>query len=404
VRAVVEHLDAQLFHLPLPRPWGPGVPEHSLVRCDVQASDGRTGVGFTWTPSIGGRAVIQLLLDDCRGAVVGGPTHPAVVADRLWRHLHEAGSGGLTSLARTAVDTALWDLDLKSRGIGLTDALGRRRDAVPAYGSGVNYDASLTELQEQTARWVQAGYPAVKVKVGHPNLDEDIARIEAVRRILGPNRRLMIDANQRWTPPQARRAITALARFDLTWVEEPLLADDISGHRTLREQVEVPLALGENQRTLVEFRELLTEGACDFLQPNLARIGGVTPFLQIAALAAAFNTPVFPHHLPEISGQLAMCLPTAPMVEDIEDASFTRLGILDAPAVTIRNGQAQMSDHHVPGLGLGLGTDHRTPIAPLPLSEATSSPGPDAPAGGGPPPATPPLTTITGGTAHDSNF
>jgi L-alanine-DL-glutamate epimerase-like enolase superfamily enzyme len=123
-----------------------------------------------------------------------------------------------------------------------------------------------------------------------------------------------------------------MAVYDLHWIEEPLLADDLRAHAQLRHMIDVPVALGENLHTVYQFREALRLGACDIVQPNVVRVGGITPFLGIAALAHAHGAQVAPHLLPELSGQLALCLPDATAVEDVEDAGFAQLGALRRPS------------------------------------------------------------------------
>jgi L-alanine-DL-glutamate epimerase and related enzymes of enolase superfamily len=335
--------------VPLPRPWGPDVPVHHVLVCEVVLDDGRTGTGFCWTPQIGAAAVRALLENDIRDALVGMDPHPEAAWDRLWRHLREAGGGGVTTIALAGVDMALWDLHCGDRG--LADVLGRRRAGVEVYGSGVNRHYSLEELVAQAERWKAAGYRAVKIKVGLPDLREDVERVAAVREVLGPGVALMIDANQLWDLYRARRAVEALAPYGLHWLEEPLPADDIAGHVELRRSVGVPIAVGENVYTRYGFRDLITAGACDVVQPNVVRVGGITPFLRIAELAAAFDVPVYPHLLPEISGQLAVALPLPCMVEDVEDASFAALGLLAEPyPVTVHGTELRV--HDGPGLGL----------------------------------------------------
>ncbi|MCG5211800.1 mandelate racemase/muconate lactonizing enzyme family protein [Streptosporangium sp. KLBMP 9127] len=335
--------------VPLARPWGSDVPANHVIICEVTLDDGRRGTGFGWTPQIGAGAVRSLLETEVRDAALGLPAHPEVVWDLLWRHLREAGAGGIPTIALAAIDLALWDL--RCDGRGLADTLGRRRDTVPVYGSGVNLHYSLEELVAQAGRWAQAGYQAVKVKVGKDDLREDVARIAAVREVIGPDTLLMIDANQRWDLLRARTAITALQPYGLHWVEEPLPADDITSHVRLRQAVDVPIALGESVHTTYGFRDLLVAGACDVVQPNVVRVGGITPFLRVTELARTFGVPVYPHLLPDVSGQLALALPFPAMVEDVEDASFAALGLLAEPyPVTIKNGVLEAGGHAGHGL------------------------------------------------------
>lgn len=349
----IESLTAIVHRVPLGRPWGPDVASVHLVVARVTDSDGHRGTGFTWTPSIGAGAIQSLLVQDCAQVVVGGATAPEVVWDRLWRHLHEAGSGGITTLAMAAVDTALWDLRGVAARSSLVDLLGRRREDVPVYGSGVNLHYSIDELEEQARRWVASGVTGAKVKVGKAELEEDLERVAVVRKVLGARRRLMVDANQRWDLMTARRAVRRLKRFDLHWVEEPLLSDDLRAHAVLRRDVGVPIALGENLHTVYQFREALLLGACDIVQPNVVRVGGITPFLRIAEMSRAAGASLAPHLLPDLSGQLALCLPEEVWVEDVEDASFGALGILAHPdGVVIEAGRFRANTG--PGLGLAL--------------------------------------------------
>lgn len=345
----VTDVRTELRTVALPRPWGADVPANHVVVTRVTLDDGRSGAGFAWTPQIGAHAVKALLDHDLRAAVVGMPAHPEVVWDRLWRHVREAGPGGITTVALAGIDLALWDLRCGEQG--LADVLGRRRDEVPVYGSGVNLHYSLDELVEQARRWVAAGHQGVKIKVGRPDLAEDVERVAAVREVIGPDRLLMIDANQRWDLHRARLALGRLREFGLHWIEEPLPADDVAAHVELRRSIDVPVAVGENVYTTYGFRDLLAAGACDVVQPNVVRVGGITPFLRIVELARTYDVPVYPHLLSEVSGQLALALPLPAMVEDVEDASFARLGLLAEPyPVEISAGALRAGGHA--GLGL----------------------------------------------------
>jgi hypothetical protein len=200
------------------------------------------------------------------------------------------------TIALAAVDLALWDL--RAAGTGLVDTLGRRRDSVPVYGSGVNRHYTLKELVAQAERWASRGLTAAKIKVGLDDLAEDVERVAAVRATLGPDALLMVDANQLWDLPRAIRAAEAFRPYDPYWIEEPLPAADVAAYARLRESVDVPIALGENTYTTYEFRDLLAAGACDIVQPNVVRVGGITPFLRIADLARTYDIPTFPHLLP----------------------------------------------------------------------------------------------------------
>jgi L-alanine-DL-glutamate epimerase-like enolase superfamily enzyme len=160
-----------------------------------------------------------------------------------------------------------------------------------------------------------------------------------------------------------------MARFEPAWIEEPLLSEDLRAHADLRSVSPAPIALGENLSTVYQVKEALLLGACDIVQPNVVRVGGITPFLRIAALVQAFGARLAPHLLPEISGLLALTLPQTCEVEDVEDASLTALGLVHRPGVAISDGWLSTTDPPPPGLGVQ--------VCAVPVGEV-----PGAPAGG----------------------
>jgi len=348
--STVTAMSTRALRLRMPVPWGLERNYQHVVVAELTTSDGGTGCGFTWTVDAGAEAILAMLDADCRRVVEGGPTTPSLTWERLRWRLREVG-GGIACLAMAAVDIGLWDYTARRAGMSLADLIGRRRDRVGVYASGVNRHLPIGELTEQVSRWVAAGHGRVKIKVGLPDLDEDLERVAAVRRIIGPKRLLMVDANQLWDLPAARRAARAMAAFDIFWLEEPLPADDTRGYARLRAGIDFPVAAGESLFTEAQFLDLLSAGGCDILQPNVCRVGGITPFLRIAELARSFSIPVMPHLLPDISGQLALCLPLDSLVEDIDTGSFAALGALAEPGPAVVAGGSM---HTEPRLGHGL--------------------------------------------------
>ncbi|QTX03524.1 mandelate racemase/muconate lactonizing enzyme family protein [Agromyces archimandritae] len=358
--APIRRLDTRLFRAPLGRPWGPGVDRLAFISVEVEDDAGSVGRGLSWTPTIGAEAVQALLDHDIRAWAIGRPADAGALWHPLWRHLHEAGGGGITTIAMAGLDLALWDLDAGRAGRPMVEHLGRAHQRVRAYGSGINRHYSFDELVAQAERWVDAGFDAVKMKVGLPELADDIRRVAAVREIIGPDRALMIDANQLWSVDDAVRAVNELAVFDLNWVEEPLRADDLAGHIRLREAIDVPIAVGENLHTRYRFGEFLDAGVADVVQPNVVRVGGITPFLQIAALADEHGATVAPHLLTELSAQLALARTADTPVEAPEGASFDELGVIDGmPPVVVEHGWAR--DTGQAGLGIRL-VDAAAPV------------------------------------------
>jgi L-alanine-DL-glutamate epimerase-like enolase superfamily enzyme len=350
VTSRITGLSARLLTIPLRRNWGAEAPENHVIVTEIRTDDGGVGHGFSWTPTIGPQAVQALLEYDIAPFISGLEANPELVWDQLWKRLHEAGGGGLTTIAMAGVDLALWDLQARRAGTSVTGLLGVRRESVEVYGSGVNLHYTLDELVEQVQRWVLAGHKAVKIKVGKPDIREDAERVAAVRCVLGPDRKLMIDANQRWDLPTTFRALDVLAGYGLEWLEEPLRADDLWAYRRLRKHSAVPIALGENLHTIYRFRDFIDAEAVDIVQPNIIRVGGITPFRRIVELARANSIRVMPHLLPELSGQLALTMAEPTLVEDVEDASFEQLGVLGSPS-PVRVTRSRLTLTNQPGLG-----------------------------------------------------
>lgn len=327
----VEKIQTAGFRIPLARPWGDqthAVTHIELIVADLQTDAGITGTGFAYTVGTGARAVEALIDWYVAPVLEGTVVAPRSQWWRMWRAMHDAGGGGVSTIAIAACDIALWDAVGKAQGRPLTAVLGQFRDSIPAYASGINLNLGLAELEEQVRRWVEAGYRAFKVKVGLPEVEADLERLERVRAIVGAAGALMVDANQGWDVVQAERAIHAYERVRLAWVEEPLLSDDIAGHAALRRRVSQQLAIGENVYTAYQFNEYLRQDACDIVQADVVRVGGITPWLEIASLANVWGRPMAPHFMVELSGQLLCCIPNGMVLEDVEGGSFRDLGIL----------------------------------------------------------------------------
>lgn len=265
----------------------------------VDTDDGPQGTGYTVTVGYGG-SVIQdaldtLFIDDLAGK------DPFNVRE-IWQQLyygksHWIGRAGATTMAQSAVDIALWDIVAKASGRPLWQALGGGRSSdIPIYnthGGWLNY--SIEQLVDEALDFVQQGYKALKMKVGLEDSRQDFRRVEAVRKAIGDDIILMVDANQKWDLYQASLATKMLQDLDLSWVEEPLHPDDIRSHRVLKTRTSIPVALGEHVYTVQAFRDYIENSTVDVVQVDVCRIGGITPWLEVASLANAFNLRVCPH-------------------------------------------------------------------------------------------------------------
>lgn len=319
-----------------------------FVLVEITSDTGFVGTGVSHTSGDGGKTIESLIRYSLTPFLVGKEVLPRRLWHQAWKFLHDLGGAGFTTTALGAVDTALWDLVAKEQNRPLVDVLGRVREKIPVYASGIDLGLSEAELVDEVKEWLEAGYRAVKVKVGKPDVAEDRERLTKIREVIG-HLPLMVDANQGWGLETASRRINGLRGLDLTWVEEPLLSDDIAGYAQLRREVETPIAAGENVYTIYQFRDLLVANAIDFVQADVVRVGGITPYMEIAALSRAFNRPMAPHFMLELSAQVLCAVPNGYIAEDIKGGSLSALKVLRTP-VRVVDGYFTPSD--LPGHGL----------------------------------------------------
>jgi L-alanine-DL-glutamate epimerase-like enolase superfamily enzyme len=267
-----------------------------LITARVRDDEGAEGTGDTDTVGAGGAAVHALVARDLAPVLVGRD------ADRLeslwqtmWWALHYGGRGGAQSLAMSAVDIALWDLRARRQDAPLWRVLGGFDPRVPCYAGGIDLDFPLDALLRQTDENLARGFRAIKMKVGRPSLQDDVARVRAMRAHLGAEFPLMVDANMRWSVDEAIRAARALADCAPVWLEEPTIPDDVPGHVRIVREGGLPIAAGENLHTVYEFRQLIAAGGVTFPEPDVTNCGGVTAFMKVCHLAEAFNLPVTSH-------------------------------------------------------------------------------------------------------------
>src|SRR5947209_151850 len=261
-----------------------------LVTALVRDAEGAEGVGYTFTVGRNGRAVHSALRDEIADITTGSD---AELIEALWQKIwwatHYGGRGGPTVLALSAFDMALWDLKARRAQLPLYRLLGGNDNRVPCYAGGIDLDLSVPDLLTQTDGNLERGFRAIKMKVGRPDLRQDVERVAAMRRHLGDGFPLMADANMKWTADQAIRAARAFAHYDLPWLEEPIPPDDMAAHARVLRDGGLPIAAGENLRTLWDFRHLIASGGVTYPEPDVTNCGGVTPFIKIAHLAEAFG-------------------------------------------------------------------------------------------------------------------
>jgi L-alanine-DL-glutamate epimerase-like enolase superfamily enzyme len=319
--------------------------ETPIVR--ITCADAAQGVGYTYTIGTGGSSVVALLRDHLAPRLIG---RDAAEIEAIWKDLffatHATAVGAITSLALAAIDTALWDLKCRRAAQPLWKAAGGAQQKVPVYtteGGWLHHSAH--QLVDEAAAAKAQGFKGAKVKVGKPSIAEDVARLAAVRKAVGDTFEIMVDANQAFTVGEAIRRARQYEPLDLAWFEEPLPAEDLGGHIRLAASTSLPIAVGESIYHPSHFREYLQRDACAIVQADVARIGGITPWLKVAHLAETFNVPICPHFLMELHVSLCAAVPNAAWVEwipQLDDITTSRL--------TIEGGRAKPSSE--PGLGI----------------------------------------------------
>jgi L-alanine-DL-glutamate epimerase-like enolase superfamily enzyme len=317
---------------------------------DVETDDGLRGTGYSYTIGTGGRAVHSMLVDHLLPLVVGAD---ATRVEHLWRQLYASTRattvGAITSLALAAVDTAVWDVACHRAGLPLWRLAGGAQERVPLYDTeGGWLHLPVEDLVAGALDSRRRGLRGVKVKIGKPDAAEDVERIAAVRDAVGPGFAVMVDANQSMTLAESRRRARLLEPFDLGWIEEPMPASDLPGHAALTRSSTTPIAVGESLYDPAQFWAYLQAGAASVLQADVARVGGITPWLKVAHMAEAANVPICPHFLMELHVSLSAAVPNGRYVEHIP-----QLRAITREAMRVEDGHAVPSD----AVGLGIAWD-----------------------------------------------
>jgi L-alanine-DL-glutamate epimerase-like enolase superfamily enzyme len=324
----IEKITLSLASLPLSTPVSDAkvstgrqkpLTEVAFLFAEIDTAQGHSGLGFSYSKRAGGPGLFAHAKEIAPQILREDPNDIA----RLWNKLMWAGASvgrsGLATQAIAAMDNALWDLKAKRAGLSLAKLLGAHRDSVQCYNtSGGFISTPLEQVLENVDRTVAAGIGGIKIKVGQPSFAADLTRLEAVSAHLNGRAALMVDANQQWERASALRAGRAFEQFGLVWIEEPLDAYDAEGHAQLAAALDTPIASGEMLTSVAEHAELIRLNAVDIIQPDAARVGGITQFLKIASLAEFKGLTLAPHFAMEIHIHLAAAYSKEPWVEHFD--------------------------------------------------------------------------------------
>ncbi|GAA1809471.1 mandelate racemase/muconate lactonizing enzyme family protein [Planosporangium flavigriseum] len=318
--AKIESVRSDFYQLPLDVELSDSthgaIPHFEFVTVRIKDSDGGEGSGYTYAVNSGAAAFHALIEGYLAPMLIG---RDADEIEKLWQDMwwkvHYSGRGGHATSAISAVDIALWDLKARRAGAPLWRLLGGYDPKVPVYAGGIDLDFTIDALLAQADGFLAHGHRAIKMKAGRPHLREDIERVRRMREHLGDDFPLMVDANMRWSVDQAIRAARELAEFNLVWLEEPTIPDDIPGHVRVVREGRTPVATGENMHTLYEFQAMISAGGVTYPEPDVTNCGGVTVFRKIAAVAEAHNLPVTSHGAHDITLHLLAAAPNRTYME-----------------------------------------------------------------------------------------
>lgn len=320
---------------------------------DIETDDGITGIGLG-----GAGGIEQATIAHLTPLLIG---EDPIDVERLWHKLWVpklVGRRGLTTRAIAAIDIGLWDIRAKRAGLPLYKLLGGFRDRVPTYIAGGYYEEGkgLRELAQEMEANVRMGARAVKMKIGGVSIAEDVARVRQAREAVGPDVKLMVDANCAYRAYEAIQIARRIEAYDIFWFEEPVMPDDYDGHRRLAQATSIPIATGENEYTRYGFRDLIRNECAAILNADAKVLGGVTEFMKVAALAQAHDLDIAPHGSQDIHVHLVAAISNGLILEFYRDTVDPMWGRIYRHTLGL-NADGTVSPPDVPGIGADLNDD-----------------------------------------------
>ena len=316
----VTGIDSYDLRIPTVKPMALEFAEHRVVAAVIHTDEGIDGLGYTLAFGGGGAESIQVYLETRLKPLILG--EDPLFVERLWERMFRADRGikrqGVAAYGISAIDIGLWDIVGKAARMPLFKLWGAVTDRVPAYGSGGWGHYKTEDVIGEAQRYAALGCRYYKMKIHHPDPRVNRQRVEAVKKALGDDVRLMVDVNQRLDVLGNIRQARMLEEFDLVWYEEPVLADDLAACAEVAHAIGIPVATGENNYTRFEFRELIERRAARYLMPDVCRANGFSETLRIGQLAAAHQVMVSPHVVHELSLQVVGALANGFLVEFID--------------------------------------------------------------------------------------
>jgi mandelate racemase len=316
-----------------------------LVLVDVETEEGVTGRAYLFCYLPAAAPAIAALLAEIERTLKGERIAPAGLWDKLARRFKLIGVQGIVRMAMSGFDVACWDALAVAAGKPLVALLGGSPRPITAYNSNGLGLMAPEAAADEAEKLLEGGFRAVKLRLGHPTLEADLAAVRSVRRRLPDGVKLMVDFNQALPLAEALQRCRAIDREGIYWIEEPIRHDDFRGCAELARELSTPVQIGENFSMPEQMAEALAAGACDFVMPDLERIGGVTGWRRAAGLASEKGVPMSSHLFPEASAHLLALTPTCHFLEYVDWAN----AILAEP-LAIAGGEALIPDR--PGTGI----------------------------------------------------
>ena len=318
---MIEDIKARAVVAPLRRPVRTAVgtiPSAPLVLIDVLTDQGSAGRSYVFTYTAAALVPLTRLVTEIAAELKGKPISPVLRMREFDRRFRLVGWQGLIGMAVAGLDMAFWDAVARTLDQPIVALLGGGPIALAAYDSYGMIDPKVDE--KLLLESVESGFGAIKIKLGEGDLATDVKTVRAVRTMIGPSIRLMVDYNQSLDPVEACRRIAHIAEFDLCWVEEPVKAEDLKGHAQVRASATVPIQTGENWWFPRDMAKAIAAGASDFVMLDVMKIGGVTGWLSAMGQADAASLLVSSHIFVEASAHLLAVTPTAHWLEYLDIA------------------------------------------------------------------------------------
>ena len=356
----IVEITTEAYRWPRSKPISNGM--HTYTHVELSLVKIKTDMEITGIGLGGGGAIEKATIERLKPILLG---EDPLDVERLWHKMWVPkliGRRGLTTRVISTIDIGLWDLRAKVVGLPLYKLLGGYRDRVPAYVAGGYYEEGkgLKELAEEMAYNVEMGARAIKMKIGALPIREDVERVKVVRQTIGPDVKLMVDANCAYRYYEAIQLAKRIEEYDPFWFEEPVAPDDYEGYHKLAQATTIPIAAGENEYTRYGFRDLIAQKAVAILNADAVILGGVTEFMKVAALAQAYDLDIAPHGPQELHVHLVAAIANGLILEYYRDTVDPMWGKKYRHTLRI-NDDGTVSPPEVPGIGIDPNDDALRP-------------------------------------------